>query len=151
MTRSGKTRTIVLMSLSALAFCAMTGCSKFWQQDQRTATTTAFVAAYNARDAAAMMEMVTEDVRWLSVDGDAIQAEASGRDELEAAMTIFFKGSSRASSRMRIIRQDGNFVFGVEEIMRQPSDENKNKCSVVVYEFTRVLIKNVWYFPAYVC
>lgn len=144
-------RPLMIILVAALAFCASAACTRLSEPDALTASTATFVAAYNARDIVTMMAMVTEDVRWLSVDGGSIQAEASGRDELEAAMAIFFAGSSRASSRMRVIRQDGDYVFGVEEIVRQPTAEKNNQCSVVVYEFERTLIKNVWYYPAYAC
>lgn len=97
------------------------------------------------------MKVVNEDVRWLSVAGAAIRTEASGRTELGAAMTGYFRGGIRARSKMRILRQHGNYVFGVEEVMTGAGNESNNQCSVVVYEFEKALIRNVWYYPAYAC
>ena len=37
-----------------------------------------YIAAFNARDINAMLEMVTDDVQWLSIDGDKIN---HGRSE----------------------------------------------------------------------
>jgi hypothetical protein len=66
-------------------------------------------------------------------------------------MGDYFQGGARSPSRMRILEQDGDYVFGVEEIMRAPTGENRSQCSIVVYEFENTLIKNVWYYPAYAC
>lgn len=136
---------------AALAISLSAACTKSVESGPLAARVTAFVTAYNARDAAAMMTMVTEDVRWLSVDGATVYIEATGRPALEAAMLGFFAGDPRPPSRMRIVREDGNYVFGVEEIVRDRAHVNGNQCSVVVYEFEAESISKVWYYPAYAC
>jgi len=139
------------------ALCGMlvlslhSACSQAPREASLFAQTGRFVAAYNARDVEAMIKIVTEDVRWLSVAGATIQTETSGRTELDSAMTGYFSVGIRARSEMRILRQHGNYVFRVEEVMPGAGGESKNQCGVVVCEFEKALIKNAWYYPAYAC
>ncbi len=110
-----------------------------------------FVAAYNEQDVQAMIAMVTEDVRWMSVAGASINIEASGRSVLEAGMENYFLQKNPSPSRMRSLVSSGNYVLGVEEVTRRAGDDRPGQCSAVIYEFQDTLIRDVWYFPAHAC
>ena len=137
---------IVCLGLAAIA-----ACSKMPEQDALTATTAEFVKAYNADDLDGMMALVHANVRWLSIDGASINIETEGRDALEAAMAAYFASGPRSPSQMRFMRREGDYVIGVEEIMRNQAGQGGNRCSVVVYRFADTLIKDVWYHQAYAC
>lgn len=128
------------------------GCSDKTAGDPLLEKTGQFVAAYNSEDAGRMARMVTADVRWLSVDRDSLALEVEGRDALQAAMEAFFAAGPRPPSKMRLMQRDGAYVVGVEEIMRGPTADGRNQCSVVIYEYAEELIRSVWYYqPAYSC
>ncbi|NNF52657.1 MAG: nuclear transport factor 2 family protein [Gammaproteobacteria bacterium] len=135
-----------------IGLLALGACAKPPPADPLLTVAADFMAAFNDHDPAAMVALVSEDVRWLTVDGDSIAIEVQGRDALEAAMADYFEAGPRSPSRMRFARSDGEYVLGVEEIMRGPASEGRNQCSVVVYRFEASLIRDVWYYhPAYQC
>jgi len=45
-----------------------------------------FVAAFNQQDVSAMLALTTDDVRWMSINGDAVSVETSGTGELRQSM-----------------------------------------------------------------
>ncbi|WP_290653160.1 nuclear transport factor 2 family protein [Idiomarina sp.] len=62
-----------------------------------------FVAAFNAHDAEKMAQYVTEDVQWLSVSGDKISIETSGKENLVKAMSGYFVSVTRTTQPAKII------------------------------------------------
>lgn len=151
-----KVNTMRTNRLPTLVTCClllnMAACAEKPAPDPLLGLTSDFVAAFNNGDAEAMVALVSDDVRWLTVDGDNITTEVAGRDALRTAMTGYFEGGTRSPSRMRHATSDGEYVIGVEEIMRGPTSEARNQCSVVVYRFKDSLIDDVWYYhPAYPC
>lgn len=142
----------LLRIASLLALSSLGGCGTGASSDPLLIRTSDFISAYNAGDLDRMMVLLDQDIRWLSIDGASMSVEAEGRVALRTAMADYFAAGSRAPSRMRFMRRDGEFVIGVEEIMRAQSGIGKNRCSVVVYRFEKTLIAAVWYYhPAYPC
>jgi uncharacterized protein (TIGR02246 family) len=107
-----------------------------------------YVAAFNARDTESLLEMVTEDVQWLSVDGDQIKVETNDREELRRSITGYFKGCASCQSRLVHIFSTGSRVSALEAASMETSDGGVHEQqSLSVYEFSGARIKRVYYFP----
>ena len=107
-----------------------------------------FVAAFNDHNAERMAQYVTEDVQWLSVNGDKITIETSGKENLVAAMSGYFKSCPSCQSQLEDFTVLGSRVSVVEEASWRRSGELRSQKSLTVYEFSNNLIHRVYYFPA---
>lgn len=102
----------------------------------------AYVAAFNAHDTEAMMAMVTDDVQWLSVQGDAITVESGDKQQLREGMRSYFKSCSHCQSQLSHLFATGERVSALELA------GSSGQQSLSVYEFSDGLIRRVYYFPA---
>lgn len=102
----------------------------------------AYVAAFNAYDTEAMMAMVTDDVQWLSVQGDAITEEAGNRQQLRESMESYFRSCSDCQAKLSHLFATGERVSALELAV------TSGQQSLSVYEFADGLIRRVYYFPA---
>ena len=107
-----------------------------------------FVAAFNDHNAERMAQYVTEDVQWLSVNGDKITIETSGKENLVAAMSGYFKSCPSCQSQLEDFTVLGSRVSVVEEASWRRNGELRSQKSLAVYEFFDNLIHRVYYFPA---
>jgi len=107
-----------------------------------------FVAAFNDHNAERMAQYVTEDVQWLSVNGDKITIETSGKENLVAAMSGYFKSCPSCQSQLEDFTVLGSRVSVVEEASWRRNGELRSQKSLTVYEFSNNLIHRVYYFPA---
>lgn len=137
------------LSITLLAL-QLGACSKE-VDDEQVKRTRDFIAAFNDRDAASMAAMVHEQMQWLSIVGANTTVVTSGRDGLLAEMTAYFAGEISTTSRLLRPVREGKYVVGVEAASWQAQSGPRRQCSVVVYEYQGILIRNVWYYPAYPC
>ena len=107
-----------------------------------------YIAAFNARDIDAMLEMVTDDVQWLSISGDKITVEAKSKEVLRTTMVEYFKSCASCRSRLAHTFSSNNRVSALEVAIFQTSKGVQEQRSVPLYEFSNGLIKRVYYFPA---
>ncbi|MTJ00948.1 nuclear transport factor 2 family protein [Idiomarina piscisalsi] len=107
-----------------------------------------FVAAFNAQDAERMAQYVTEDVQWLSVNGDKITVETSGKDNLVTAMSGYFESCPSCQSQLANFTVLGSRLSVVEEASWRQKGKPRSQKSLAVYEFSNNLIHRVYYFPA---
>ena len=107
-----------------------------------------FVAAFNDHNAERMAQYVTEDVQWLSVNGDKITVETSGKENLVAAMSGYFKSCPSCQSQLEDFTVLGSRISVVEEASWRGNGELRSQKSLAVYEFSNNLIHRVYYFPA---
>jgi hypothetical protein len=107
-----------------------------------------YIAAFNARDIDAMLEMVTDDVQWLSISGDKITVEAKSKEVLRTTMVEYFKSCASCRSRLGHTFSSNNRVSALEVAIFQTSKGVQEQRSVSLYEFSNGLIKRVYYFPA---
>ena len=107
-----------------------------------------YIAAFNARDIDAMLEMVTDDVQWLSISGDKITVEAKSKEVLRTTMVEYFKSCASCRSRLLHTFSSNNRVSALEVAIFQTSKGVQEQRSVSLYEFSNGLIKRVYYFPA---
>ena len=108
-------------------------------------------AAYNDHDVDAMLQLYSDDVRWMSLAGAEITTEAKGLDEIEAAMQAYFKSQPSTRSSHHGVNVSGPFVTAVEEVTWQVGEEQRKQCATSVYEVRDQKIQNVWYFASFPC
>ena len=111
----------------------------------------AYFKAYNAHNVERMLAIVTDDIRWMSVDGNSIALEADGKESLGDAMLAHFARSPSTRSEVRDISALGDFVTVIEAAMRDSNSATGAQCAIAVYQFSEGLIANVWYYAARPC
>lgn len=107
-----------------------------------------FVEAFNAHDTEGMLEMVTDDIQWLSIDGEDIVTETSNKEQLRSGMADYFESCSSCQSRLVHIFSTGIRVSALEVASFETDGGVKEQQSLSVYEFSGSLIRRVYYFPA---
>lgn len=107
-----------------------------------------FEAAFNKHDVAAMAVLVTDDAQWLSVNGDKLSVETSGKAALETWLTGYFKSCPTCHSEFEDVRVSGSFVTTHERATWESKSGPKAQRSLSVYEVRGGLIRRVWYYPA---
>lgn len=110
-----------------------------------------YVAAHNARNVDAMLTRVSDDVRWMSIDGGKVRTETSGKAELAAEMAGYFESSPSSRSEIRHIQTVGGYVSVVEQASWLSGGVEKSQCALAIYEVEESLISNVWYHAAQPC
>ncbi len=107
-----------------------------------------FLAAFNAHDSARMGELVTEDVKWLSVADGIASTEVEGRSNLVGAMDEYFESCPSCRSAISNLMPSRDRVSAVEVATWQTKDGLKSQQSLSIYEFSGTRISAVYYFPA---
>lgn len=106
-----------------------------------------FVDAFNQQNAAAMAELVTQDIRWFSVRGDQVVVEVAGKEALASAMTDYFAACSSCRSQILGLAYSAQRVSAVEEASWSSPQGKQAQVSMAVYELSDGLISAVYYFP----
>lgn len=107
-----------------------------------------FVVAFNSHDSAQMAQYVTADVQWLSVNGDVIAVQTSGKAALTEAMDGYFESCPSCRSELLEISEAGTHVSTIEQASWLQNDVRRTQKSLAVYQFSGDLIQRVYYFPA---
>ena len=110
-----------------------------------------FVAAFNAHNVDAMLTRVSDDVRWMSIDGGKVQTETSGKNELAQEMAAYFENLPSSRSEIRHMQTVGGYVSVVEQATWLSGEDEKSQCALAIYEVEENLISNVWYHSAQPC
>ena len=105
-----------------------------------------YVEAFNAHNVEAMLKMVTDDVQWLTIDGDKIVIETGNKDELRQAMEGYFESCTTCRSNLEHVFSTGARVSALEVASFETADDIQKQQSISVYEFSGNLIKRVYYF-----
>lgn len=109
------------------------------------------VTAYNAQDVEGLIELTTEDIRWMGISGDSLSVETDGRVAFREAMAEYFSSRPSARSNILSIAASGAFVQTIERATWTVDDAERSLCSMGIYEVAGDRIRNVWYFPAHEC
>lgn len=120
-------------------------------EDNSKAVVLQFLDAYNDHDVDGMLELCAEDIRWLTVMGDSIYVEASGKSELGPQLNEHFATSPATHSKFLQVEGNGPMVVGIEQASSSREAGARTQCSASVYQLVDGLIKDVWYFDAYEC
>ena len=115
---------------------------------KESAIVIAFVDAFNAHDPAAMAEMVTDDVQWLAINGDAMSVDAQGKKALTAAMAAYFEACPSCRSEISGLVHLDSRVSVIETAHWESKDGPRSQSAFAVYELRDGLIRRVYYFPA---
>jgi len=107
-----------------------------------------YVAAFNAGDTDAMLEMVTDDVQRLTVDGETATKETNSKEELRSAMLDYFNSCSTCKLRLANTFSLGSKVSASEIESFQTRNGPQQQKGVSLYEFSGSLIDRIYYFPA---
>lgn len=107
-----------------------------------------FVAAFNARDLAKMLELADDKIQWLSIDGAKISIEAEGKTALKASMEKYFSECSTCKSSLAWVQVAGSRITAREIAHWTSKSGPKEQSSLSVYEFQGDKIMRVYYFPA---
>jgi hypothetical protein len=111
----------------------------------------AFVDAYNEREVDEMLALCTDDVRWLSINGDVLNVESIGAADLRKSLLSDLISSLVAHSSILTIQSSESQVSLVEEARWSSDSGSGVQCSTVVYELRGNKIRDIWYFPTHKC
>ena len=103
--------------------------------------------AFNNHDVPQMMELLDDDVQWLTVQPDKIKVEASGKKQLEAQMVSYFQSCKSCKSSFDWIESSGERVSAMERASWETNAGVKSQATLSVYEFRKNKILRVYYFP----
>ena len=134
---------LLIGSLMGIAAASATSSEQLQQQIVHR-----YIAAFNARDTESMLNLTTDDVQWLSIDGEKISKETNNQEELRKGMEDYFESCSSCKSRLTHIFSTGSRVSTLEIASYANSQGAQQQQSLAVYEFSGLLIKRVYYFPA---
>lgn len=109
---------------------------------------TSYIGAFNAHNVDTMLEMVTDGVQWLTIDGEKITVEAYSKDELRGSLIKYFEACGSCRSRLTHVFSTDSRVSVLEVASFETSKGAQEQQSVSLYEFSRGQIKRVYYFPA---
>lgn len=112
----------------------------------RVALVEDYTAAFNAQDSAAMAQLVTDDVQWLTVDGASVSVETAGRAALVKAMESYFASCASCRSKLVDVQVLGSRVSVIEQASWLVDGERRSQSSLAVYEFAGSRIARVYYF-----
>jgi len=118
---------------------------------QSTKTVTAYIDAYNEHNIQKMMTFLDEEVYWMSVSGNKINVETSGKSGLEDILKDYFSKIPSTRSELQSVSTNGNFVNAVEKAFWEENGNVQTQCANSVYELKDGLILNIWYFDSQAC
>jgi len=107
-----------------------------------------FVEAFNARKIDAMLELVDENVQWLSISGAKISIETEGKEALRQSMGRYFSSCASCKSSLEWVQKAGSRVTAMERASWTSKTGPKSQSGLSVYEFGGDKIVRVYYFPA---
>ena len=143
-------RVVLYITAGLLSLSLLTGCNAM---DPETAVPKSIVAehvrAFNAGNVEAMTKMQHPNIQWLSVKGNAVSVEVSGRAALAKNMTEYFKSPTKVTGTLKGWNVNTPYVSVTETASWTAKDGTKKiQSSMTVYELEDNLIRRVWYFPA---
>ena len=107
------------------------------------------IQAFNAHDTPALMNLVTDDVKWLYIiSPDSISLETSGREETQNAFNDYFKSVPTIRSEIEDLNVSGDYVTFRERVFWKKAGKEVTQSALCVYQIKEGKISNVWYFPA---
>lgn len=141
-------RTHIWHVLFTVGLGAMSPGSVFGQalvsHEQRVRT---YVQAFNERDIDRMLDMVTDDVQWLSVAGDTITVETQGKAKLRESLAAYFTRIPTATSALQWVQATASRAVALERATWKGASGPRSQAGLCVYEFRDGLIARVYYYP----
>jgi hypothetical protein len=140
-------RTLFPTTLSLLVLAGQAMAETPADLDQRVLR---FVEAANRHDVEAMVGAVEPGFRWMQVEGERINVEVVGPEQLRSWLQGYFRTTPSARSTLGPVQVDGAYASTVEFTeYRDEQGQVIRQSATCVYQFSAAgLIRNVWYFPA---
>ncbi len=107
-----------------------------------------FGAAFNAHDADAMVEFVSDSVKWFTVSGDSMTTDVSGKPALDRWLRGYFKQCPSCRSEFLSMQVTGRFISIYEKALWKGKNGDRSQKSLGVYEIVNGKIQRVWYYPS---
>ncbi len=107
-----------------------------------------FLEAFNAQDVDAMALLVTDNVQWLSIDGNSVAVETGTKQALVESMGKYFKSCPSCRSSLSGVIATADRLSAIEVAQWDSPKGKKMQRSISIYEFSGGLIRRVYYFPA---
>ena len=130
----------------AALFLLLMSVNIFGQNRSESKTVGEFINAFNARRLEAMMSLVTDDIKWISVAGDRLTTETADKAALRRFLEGYFKSCPTCRSKLTNISRYGNRVTMTETATWQTDKGMRSSDSFAVYEFSGGLIARVYYY-----
>jgi ketosteroid isomerase-like protein len=86
---------------------------------------TAFVTAFNEKDVDGMLNLASENIRWMSIAGESMAAEANGSEQLKTAMIDYFASYPDSYSKIRQIQSNGSWVTTLNTRAKQSTGNSR--------------------------
>ncbi len=141
---------MIVRNLISIVFCSAISIAAMAQEsiaDYQKGIVEDYIAAFNQHDLDAMMEMVADNVQWLTIDGDNIIKEANSKEELRGIMVKYFEDCVGCRSSLAHIYATGQRVMALEVASFPTGHGTLSQQSASVYEFVGPRIRRVYYFP----
>jgi hypothetical protein len=106
----------------------------------------ALYAAFNTGSADALVTHVSDDVKWMTVTGQSVAVEATGKEALRASMLRYFRSLPTVRSRIESIMAAGDFVTVHERVTWRAATGEKTQSALAVYKVRDGRIVSVWYY-----
>lgn len=107
-----------------------------------------YLAAYNDRDVAGMLEFVHPDIQWLSIAGDEVRVEADGAEALGESLRGYFEAVPSTRSSIEAMMVSGNRVSVAERARWESEAGPRSQTALSIYEIAEGRIRRVWYFSS---
>lgn len=110
-----------------------------------------YVSAFNQKSLDKMLNLVDENILWMTVTNNQVEIKTQGKTQLSEAMSSYFNADFSTASRLINIQIADDFLIAIEKASWEKSGKILNQCSKVVYQLSSAKINKVWYFPAEAC
>jgi hypothetical protein len=101
---------------------------------------------FNSHNADTLVSNVSDDVRWMTIAGEKILVETSGREALRASMGRYFRSTPTVESRIESLMSAGDFVTVHERVTWRQGSTQKTQSALAVYKLRDSQIVAVWYY-----
>ncbi len=110
-----------------------------------------FIDAYNQHSVEAMMQYVSDDVRWMHISGNKLEVETSSKDQFAAAMTDYFETLNNPKATIIELISSSYYVSSIERVEWSTDGEQLSQCSIGNFRIENDKIAEFWYLPAHSC
>ncbi len=144
----------VIPKLSLIAFVALIAVVKTFSQNviadesEHISLVQKFIKAFNQQQTKQMLELVDDEIQWISINGETTSVETKGIASLEKSMEGYFKNCPSCRSTLEWIQASDERVITLERAEWMSKNGLKKQKSVAVYEFRKNKILRVYYLPA---
>ena len=134
--------------LTALVFVtAVSGRAQSTSTSDSERIVRAFVDAFNRHKADEMLQLVTDDIQWVAIEGPKASVHLEGKPTLKREMEQYFHQCASCKSTLKWVQSTGSRITALEEASWMVNNVLTSQRSLSVYEFTEGRIARVFYFP----